>query len=193
MEKSGNTSFNEAIRLSLETWYPKDNPLHFGLHHPLGKLVGEWGELLDDYMKWRYKPEYGKLAGLPFKPLGELIDVWYYIRILAYQQDISLDENFRNWFSDDQWTDGKPIDFLITCAITKAGVSFTYLHEDGRVATGIMIQTIRQNFTALLKICELSNLTIDQLTKASWEKLKPGSERGDEWMKAPDNVEIWEK
>ncbi len=172
---------DRSIELSLRTWYPKDHPLHFDLHHPLGKLVGEWGELLDDYMKWRYKPGYGKLANLPFEPLDELVDVWYYIRILAYQQNISLD---RDLFSNDYRADKEAIDFLITCAIIKAGVSFAYLHEDGKVAPVIMIQTVQQSFTALFKICELSNLTIDQLTEASWEKLKPGSERGDEWMKA---------
>jgi hypothetical protein len=40
------------------------------------------------------------------------------------------------------------------------------------------------SYTALLLIAKHYNLTLDQLTASNWEKLKPGSERGDEWMKA---------
>jgi hypothetical protein len=36
-------NFNKAVQKSLKTWYPKDHLLHFNIHHPLGKLLGEWG------------------------------------------------------------------------------------------------------------------------------------------------------
>jgi hypothetical protein len=50
--------FDEAIEVALRTWYPEGHILRHNLHHPLGKLLGEWGELLDDYMKSIYKPAY---------------------------------------------------------------------------------------------------------------------------------------
>ncbi len=165
---------NRAIELALKTWPPKNHPLHYELHHPLGKLVGEWGELLDDYMKHLYKPGYGKLAGIPFKPLRELIDVWYYIRILSYQTNNSLTIIHLN-------TDLK-IDTLISRAIEVSSTSFSNLCAKMDIAF-ILPYLIKHNYSALHRICTLSNLTIDQLTEASWEKLKPGSERGEEWMK----------
>ena len=76
MNKAGNT-FNDQVQISLRTWYPVDHELHFNPHHPLGKLLGEWGELLDDYMKSLYKP------GYVFEPVDELGDIWYYLRILC--------------------------------------------------------------------------------------------------------------
>jgi hypothetical protein len=43
-------NFDKAIEKALLTWYPEDHKLHFDPHHPLGKLLGEWGEFLDCYM-----------------------------------------------------------------------------------------------------------------------------------------------
>jgi hypothetical protein len=71
MKKTGNTfNLDEAIQKSLLTWYPENHPLRLNPHHPLGKLLGEWGELLDDYMKSLYKP------GYEFEPENELGDIW---------------------------------------------------------------------------------------------------------------------
>lgn len=160
---------DEAIRLSLETWYPKDHPLHFDLHHPLGKLVGEWGELLDDYMKYLYKP------GYEFEPLGELIDIWYYIRILSYQTDIKYKEMYLK---------GKAT-LLISGAIEVASSSFTLLCDNVDISS-LLPYLISHNYSTMNRICKLTDLTVDQLTDASWEKLKPGSERGEEWMKVKE-------
>ncbi len=167
-----------ATEQALRTWYPKDHPLHYDLHHPLGKLVGEWGELLDDYMKWRYKPGYGRLAGLPFEPLGELVDVWYYSRILPYQVEINLEliRSFEALTIDD-------VDYLIATAIQKINHNFIALIL-GDLDMQKLKGALHYNYAVLNRVCELSDLTIDQLTEASWEKLRPGSERGEEWMKA---------
>ncbi len=166
---------DRSIELSLRTWYPKDHPLHFDLHHPLGKLVGEWGELLDDYMKHLYKPEY------EWEPLGELVDIWYYIRILAYQTKIKLEAH--------AITKARDIERIIANAIREASIAFDdlcwYKEEDiSTVLYDISPFMLISNYSALVHICSLANMTIDQLTEASWQKLKPGSERGEEWVKA---------
>ncbi len=161
-------SMNGAIELAKRTWYPEDHPLHYDLHHPLGKLVGEWGELLDDYMKHLYKP------GYEWKPLEELVDIWYYIRILAYQTNISLNEMY--------FTEGLGIDLLISRAIEVSSSSFSFLC--GKIDLSSMLRyLIHHNYSVLNRVCLLSDLTMDQLTEASWQKLKPGSERGEEWMR----------
>ena len=40
--------WSKAIEISLRTWYPKDHDLHLSPHHPLGKLLEEWGELMGE-------------------------------------------------------------------------------------------------------------------------------------------------
>lgn len=108
--------FNKAVEIALRTWYPKNHELYSNSHHPLGKLLGEWGELLDDYMKSLYKP------GYVFKPEDELGDNWYYLRILCNQrgsgQPYALTEF--NMLSND-------IDFLISTAIFNVSEAFNSL------------------------------------------------------------------
>ncbi|HEC65148.1 MAG TPA: hypothetical protein ENI23_07640 [bacterium] len=176
---------DRSIELSLRTWYPKDHLLHFDLHHPLGKLVGEWGELLDGYMKHLYKP------GYTFEPEDELVDIWYYLRILAYQLKIEF------VFIPIVEVKIPKIEYLITRAIHISSDIFIKLTSPENVnrkcPTEYYAFELSNVYSIFRFLCVQFNLTIDQLTEASWEKLKPGSERGDEWMKAPDNVEIWEK
>ncbi len=172
---------DHRIDLVLRTWYPKDHPLHFDLHHPLGKLVGEWGELLDDYMKYLYKPEY------EFQPLDELVDIWYYLRILAYQTGVELKQGPIPILGD--YGHIKSIDYLISRSIEKANEALRLSIEEGRKAViSIAPYILRYNYCILIETCELCNLTIDQLTKASWQKLGPGSKRGEEWMKARETA-----
>ncbi len=158
---------DKSIDYALRTWYAKDHPLHFDLHHPLGKLVGEWGELLDDYMKHIYKP------GYDWQPLDELVDIWYYIRILAYQAEIKL---------KSYQIDSSRIDYLISRAIDSINTHFRIFTITDLVGDGFG-DDLQRNYSLLCKICKLSSLTIDQLTEASWKKLKPGSEHGEEWMR----------
>lgn len=108
---------DKAIELALKTWYDKDNPLHLDPLHPAIKLAGEAGELLDLYGKDQYKPGFSwwdcehcgygdashTLERCPYISqsdenilrgtytplvLDELGDLWYYVRILAYQLDV---------------------------------------------------------------------------------------------------------
>ncbi len=176
---------NKSIERALETWYAKDHPLHYDLHHPLGKLVGEWGELLDDYMKHLYKP------GYEWNPLDELVDIWYYIRILAYQSRRKLELISLSHFANKELDS---IEFMINCGITSTSGRFSDLLKANmenriyRLERNSLRSTLIYNYSILSHLCTYKefelNLTIDQLTEASWQKLKPGSERGEEWMKA---------
>jgi hypothetical protein len=155
----------KAIEIALRTWYPEDHNLHLNPHHPLGKLLGEWGELLDDYMKSIYKP------GYVFEPENELGDIWYYLRILCYQRGYEPVE-----FSSID----RSIDYLISQAIQEAAIAF----DDYLLRKGYSLFALDVCYTILLKILKAHNLTLDQLTASNWQKLKPGSERGEQWMKA---------
>jgi len=156
-----------SIEIALRTWYPKDHPLHLNPHHPLGKLLGEWGELLDDYMKSLYKP------GYVFEPEDELGDIWYYVRILAYQKNVKLQ-------TGEYQDNSIPLDQLIAVVINEISLAFF------AVCRGIEPNNTFLNISygLIQRICQCNNLTLDQLTASNWQKLKPGSERGEQWMKA---------
>lgn len=164
-------NIEEATELALHNWYPKDHHLHFSPYHPLGKLVGEWGELLDDYMKYLYKPDY------EFEPLNELGDVWYYLRILAYQkEDFDLYEiNILSRSHQPQ-----SIEYLICRAIREASDGFMGFEESGIYYSMVL----NVSYSVLLELLTRFDLTLNQLTLSNWEKLKPGSERGKQWMDA---------
>ena len=176
---------DHRIDLVLKTWYPENHPLHYELHHPLGKLVGEWGELLDDYMKHLYKP------GYEFDPKDELVDIWYYIRILAYQTNATL---VSIPILDNEYYGGE-IECLIAYGIQSTNNHFIKLlwkkpeNKMYKPEHNNFSNTLNYNYSILLHLCAHFNLTIDQLTEASWQKLKPGSERGKEWMKARGEIE----
>ena len=128
------------------------------------------------YMKHLYKP------GYEWEPIGELVDIWYYIRILAYQIGISI-----KLIRKSEVLLLYNIDYLISSAIKEANHNFR-ASITGDISPQDLEFSVLYNYSILNRICKLSNLTIDQLTEASWEKLKPGSERGEEWMKAREEV-----
>lgn len=148
--------FNQAVEIALRTWYPKNHPLHYNPHHPLGKLLGEWGELLDDYMKSLYKP------GYEFEPEDELGDIWYYIRVLCYQKDI-----------------------------TPKVIRFPHINTDRMITIAMLLVAwlflFKWPYRIILNFC-YTTLTrtsdVNSLTRSNWEKLKPGSERGEQWREA---------
>jgi hypothetical protein len=163
----------QAIEIALRTWYPKDHPLHFNRHHPLGKLLGEWGELLDDYMKSLYKP------GYVFEPENELGDIWYYLRILCYQKQECCEYEIHNY---DHCSEKTGTDWIISNIMVSTSTEFNDLVGE-QLLNIPSVYLINCNFTALSEICNRYDLNLDQLTASNWEKLKPGSERGNEWMK----------
>lgn len=115
---------DESQLNALRTWYSKDNPLHFEPRHAVIKLAGEAGEILDLYGKHEYKPNFswwnckhcgydkashGDALYCPiasFEPifytpliLDELGDYSYYLRILAYQKELTFEESY-NLYQD---------------------------------------------------------------------------------------------
>jgi len=162
------SDIDKATKLALRTWYPKDHNLHLNPHHPLGKLVGEWGELMDDYMKSLYKP------GYEFKPLDELGDIWYYLRILAYQRNYNLRIPSYNFYQTGN------TEYLICAAIEDVSYAFQYLERHNTYS----LMALDRSYFVLLKLSRRFKLNLDQLTSSNWEKLQPGSERGEQWNKA---------
>ena len=104
------TEMQKWIAKALETWCPKDHPLHLDPLHPAMGLAGEAGKLIDLYKKELYKKGYswwdckncgkGQSEHYPsgrcktffecnrlYTPLvlDELGDLTYYLRILMYQ------------------------------------------------------------------------------------------------------------
>lgn len=74
---------------ALKTWYPKRHLLHQERLHPLIALAGEAGELLNLWKKDAYKPRF---TATDEQFIEELGDCLYYLAILAYQFDLTLDE-----------------------------------------------------------------------------------------------------
>jgi hypothetical protein len=170
----------KAIELALLTWYPLDHHLHLNPRPPLGKLLGEWGELHDDYFKGLYKP------GYIFEPKNELGDIWYYLRILSYQTNNKFGEISRVVFPEIDFVltfSSSEID-TITNAICYQLSKFTLTNV---LCDNLAIDTnfsaiLNANFTAIKEIAKRYELTLNDLTASNWEKLKPGSKRGEEWM-----------
>ncbi len=163
--------FNKAIEIALRTWYPKDHYFHNESRHPLGKLLGEWGELLDDYMKSLYKPKY------QFNPENELGDIWYYLRILYYQIECVPSSLLFSKYSISGSND-----FLIACAMEKAAILFRVVcSSNGLLNYKDCEETLNISYVILLEICKRYDISLQQLTESNWQKLKPGSERGEEW------------
>lgn len=86
------TKPDEHQRAALRTWYKDTDILHYSPLPAVLGLVGEAGELADEFKKQTYKPGY-QLD--PERLREELVDVWYYVRILAYQLGMDTDEMTR--------------------------------------------------------------------------------------------------
>ena len=77
---------------ALRTWYQKAHILHWDKLPAILGLVGEAGELADEIKKTKYKQGYELDLD---RMREELVDVWYYVRILAYQLGMDTDEMTR--------------------------------------------------------------------------------------------------
>lgn len=165
-------NFNKSVEIALRTWYPESDGLHLNHYHPLGKLIGEWGELMEDQMKIQYKPNYEP------ETEKELGDIWYYIRILCYQ--INHVPQVPGAIADARAKDmiSKSINYMISYAIEKCSQAFQQLEDHGYFWSF----PLDLSYSILIEICKRNNITVQQLTDSNWEKLKPGSERGEQWM-----------
>jgi len=80
---------DEIQRRALKTWYSKDHLLYQEQLHPLIALAGEAGELLNLWKKDTYKPGFDASDEQFIEELGDCL---YYLAILAYQFNLTLDE-----------------------------------------------------------------------------------------------------
>ena len=86
---AGTEKSDRHQRAALRTWYQPAHVLHWDKLPAILGLVGEAGELADEIKKAKYKPGYATDIE---RMRGELVDVWYYVRILAYQLGMDTDE-----------------------------------------------------------------------------------------------------
>ena len=169
--------FDKSVEIALKTWYPENHDLHTNSHHPLGKLLGEWGELLDDYMKSLYKPNY------IFEPLDELGDVWYYERILSSIYGLELSYIGKTTLPELDMVISIPnddIDILIDTAIYILSSEFLRMKNNKSIIFSVIL-ALNLSYSVTVEICRRYNITLQELTNSNWQKLKPGSERGDQW------------
>lgn len=75
--------------LALETWHNKDVPKNEQINHAMLQLTAEAGEVVKLWAKHLYKPGHEIDRD---KVIDELGDLWYYVRIVAYLFDITIDE-----------------------------------------------------------------------------------------------------
>ena len=79
---------DEGQILALRTWYPEDHEQHWSLVPSIMGVAGEAGELIDELKKQMFKPDYPQDIE---KLREELVDLWYYVRIVAYQLGMTTD------------------------------------------------------------------------------------------------------
>lgn len=182
MEKTGIKFEADSFQVAaLKTWYAVDNPLHLDPRHPLIKLAGEAGEILDLYGKHEYKPGFdwwdcdhcrksrnGHMDGAKCyhdrdatytpKVLDELGDYWYYLRILAYQQGVVLRPG--NVWDED-------ILYLL-CGLSSysTGLLEGFVHHKE-----ILKNFLQVCFDVLVGILCKLNCTLDHLTDLNYRKL----------------------
>lgn len=175
------------IEKALLTWYPKDDPLHNDPLHPAIKLAGEAGELLDLYGKERFKPGFDwwlckhckqpednhtftKISGplwcddgnmaMVFTPLvlDEIGDIWYYIRILAYQANIKLDRS-----------DSRDHSLPKCLAYLNCSAASVYLGviEENKIFPEMLLYT----YYNLLILLQKLDISLEQVTELNYRKL----------------------
>lgn len=160
---------NKAIETVLKTWYPKNHTLHLDPVHPAMGLAGEVGEILNKQKKALFKEGY---EWPKEDELDELGDIWYYIRILTYQCEIEMTK-----YPYPQ----KDID--ITRSELALNATQILVNIRGNKPFKKELRKCQMWFNTYLKILKI---TLDELTALNWEKLKPGSIRGDEWTSSQE-------
>jgi len=167
---------NKAIEAALKTWYPKNHALHLDPIHPAMGLAGEIGEWINLHKKSEFK------SGYKFTrkdELDELGDIWYYLRILAYQFEV---ESYMTMY--------KPPELPDTTFAPLAWTTATSAESSGNILEQVLTTqnevVVRYNITKILEDLDMYvqselKLSLLKLTALNWEKLKPGSTRGEEW------------
>lgn len=173
--------------LALKTWYSPDDPRYLDPRHPLIKLAGEAGEILDLFGKHEYKPGFSwwdcKICGQASydifhgqepnshtytpKVLDELGDWFYYARIVTFQQGISIAE----WILPSS----KPYD--TAAALSEINLRCAKLLNGYLVHGDIGPGYIRTAFNWFCSVLIELDCTIDHLTELNYAKLNsaPGA------------------
>ena len=94
LRRAWNAGYNEYPpdnyqMFALETWHGKDVPKNEQINHAMLQLAAEAGEVVKHWVKHMYKPEHEINRDIVLDELG---DLWYYVRIIAYLFDITIDE-----------------------------------------------------------------------------------------------------
>ena len=155
---------NQMIDFALSTWYPKNHPLHLDPIHPAMGLAGEAGEILNKRKKDLFKANY---EWSDLDELDELGDIWYYIRILTYQQGIEITSYPYKIADLDIVRSNLALNAAKICLNAQTSKPFK--------------KSLKKCQMWLITYLEVLEVTLDELTALNWEKLKPGSKRGDEW------------
>lgn len=147
---------NDYQLKALETWYPPEHSLYRDLEHPLFGLVGEAGEIVDQWKKHRFKPGYECSRG---EFLDELGDLWYYLRILAWIMEVKLESQI--FLKNNGTVD--ILSNLIYWSSTLLLTRYTSQNQEGY---------LNRTYTCLLdRLVEL-DCTLDELTEFNYRKLK---------------------
>lgn len=186
---------NEYIEKALESWYKEDNPLRLEPLHPLLGLAGEAGELLNLYKKNQYKPEFSWLnckhcskqrddhaygecvTGNLLKDLAyiteytpliydELGDCDYYMRILAWQTDTTLE------LLDLKDNPKDIVMYLVQFNYNCAKV-LTFYEEDQTVYT----EYLKVCFRWFQEILVYLDVTLDYIRELNYKKLNSNSDQ----------------
>ncbi len=181
------------IDKALKTWYKPDSPLYRDPEHPTIKLAGEIGELLDLYAKHKYKSgfdwmdckhckrplvlnhtkdtlclyhgkEYTRYASMVLDELG---DIWYYLRILAWMNDIKLEH--------------ESLDLLDTLVNIEAMYDCANLLLKSNGKDGSELLWCYHYFSDLLANFDC---TLDQLTELNYVKLNKNEDNNHGWKDA---------
>jgi len=186
-----------AIEKALVTWYPKKNhPLHMDVRPSAVKLAGEAGEILDLYGKNEYKPnfdwwickhcreieeDHSKNNSLcsgwwnndqektKYTPLilDELGDLWYYLRILSYQNNIKLKRKYVSVSENNIYIN------LSTISYHAATINFDICsgHNTYKGYDIDLEYRLCCIYTRLLDTLQLLNTSLDNLTELNYLKL----------------------
>lgn len=185
---------------ALATWYKPDNPLHNDPTHPAIKLAGEAGELLDLWGKHQYKPGFDwwkcsccgvsrewletvrkaherpnmkccKLGPFPLV-LDELGDFSYYLRILAYQQQVT----FEHLVGLANIPDSAEMSILLAELNLRAAFVLriflsdrTVFYSDLLELTGLLLAVLKKLDCPLEKLIELNYQKLNDADYHGWK------------------------
>lgn len=177
---------DEYQQKALKTWYTPDNPLYLDPKHPLIKLAGEAGEILDLYGKHEYKPGFDWwncknckhpkhtdfrfcwVSGCTCRAyiplvLDELGDFSYYLRVCMWQSRM----NFYSTAIDGFYPYDDNIEKYLGELAYLASSQYRYWLQSGKVSKGRYHRIIYNFMNILFKI----DTPLEELLELNYTKL----------------------